>query len=98
MSTFTRVPLATPRAKGLPALPDREHLCCKHCGKVVASALSHSHTTTCLRHGCLGTDEDCGLIFPRVLREFFRWLGEEGSFLLQRSGTMQVSGQLTYRG
>ncbi len=89
-STFTRVPLATPRAEGLPALPDRERLCCKHCAKVVASTLTHTHSTTCVRHGCLGTDEDCGMIFPRELREFFRWLGNEGSFLLARSGTMQV--------
>ncbi len=86
-----RVFTETPLAKGLPPLPSRERYCCQYCSKVVACSLSHSHNTTCLRHGCLGTDKDCGMIFPRILRELFRWIGEQGTFLLPRSGPMQVS-------
>ncbi len=87
---YKRVPLILPVPQGLPPLPERECLCCAHCGKVVASACTHTHSTTCQRNGCKGVDGDCGMIFPRVLRELFRWIGEQGTFLLQRSGTMQV--------
>ncbi len=85
-----RVPLILPCPQGLPPLPDRERLCCQHCGKVVGSACNHTHSTTCQRHGCLGNDKDCGMIFPRILRELFRWIGQEGTFMLPRSGAMQV--------
>ncbi|EFJ39724.1 hypothetical protein VOLCADRAFT_100610 [Volvox carteri f. nagariensis] len=52
----------------------------------LCSTLTHTHNDTCKRHGCRGTDDSCGMAFPRVLRSAFQWIGTGGLFLLPRLG------------
>ncbi|EFJ50152.1 hypothetical protein VOLCADRAFT_88986 [Volvox carteri f. nagariensis] len=40
--------------------------------------------STCKRHGCRGTDDSCGMAFPRFIRTAFQWVGTTGLFLLPR--------------
>ncbi|EFJ50814.1 hypothetical protein VOLCADRAFT_88113 [Volvox carteri f. nagariensis] len=56
------------------------------CAAVICSTLTHTHNDTCKRHGCRGTDDSCGMAFPRVLRSAFQWIGTGGLFLLPRLG------------
>ncbi|EFJ50154.1 hypothetical protein VOLCADRAFT_88987 [Volvox carteri f. nagariensis] len=70
---------------GLPP-PPRHAACRAHHAAVVRSTLTHTHNDTCKRHGCRGTDDSCGMAFPRVLRSAFQWIGTGGLFLLPRLG------------
>ncbi|EFJ39294.1 hypothetical protein VOLCADRAFT_101142, partial [Volvox carteri f. nagariensis] len=70
---------------GLPP-PPRHAACRAHHAAVIRSTLTHTHNDTCKRHGCRGTDDSCGMAFPRVLRSAFQWIGTGGLFLLPRLG------------
>ncbi|EFJ39911.1 hypothetical protein VOLCADRAFT_100383 [Volvox carteri f. nagariensis] len=70
---------------GLPP-PPRHAACRAHHAAVIHSTLTHTHNDTCKRHGCRGTDDSCGMAFPRVLRSAFQWIGTGGLFLLPRLG------------
>ncbi|EFJ49533.1 hypothetical protein VOLCADRAFT_89824 [Volvox carteri f. nagariensis] len=70
---------------GLPP-PPRHAACRTHHAAVIRSTLTHTHNDTCKRHGCRGTDDSCGMAFPRVLRSAFQWIGTGGLFLLPRLG------------
>ncbi|KXZ45046.1 hypothetical protein GPECTOR_59g654 [Gonium pectorale] len=69
-------------------LPPRSRLspCKAHHACVLRSALNHGHSETCKRHGKRGVDGDCGMVFPRVVRLAFQWVGTTGLFLLPRLG------------
>ncbi|EFJ39502.1 hypothetical protein VOLCADRAFT_100891, partial [Volvox carteri f. nagariensis] len=66
---------------GLPP-PSRHTACRAHHAAVIRSTLTHSHSSTCKRHGCRGTDDSCGMAFPRLIRTAFQWIGTTGLFLL----------------
>ncbi|EFJ39969.1 hypothetical protein VOLCADRAFT_100292 [Volvox carteri f. nagariensis] len=68
---------------GLPP-PSRHTACRAHHAAVIRSTLTHSHSSTCKRHGCRGTDDSCGMAFPRLIRTAFQWIGTTGLFLLPR--------------
>ncbi|EFJ39912.1 hypothetical protein VOLCADRAFT_100387 [Volvox carteri f. nagariensis] len=68
---------------GLPP-PSRHAACRAHHAAVIRSTLTHSHSSTCKRHGCRGTDDSCGMAFPRLIRTAFQWIGTTGLFLLPR--------------
>ncbi|EFJ39449.1 hypothetical protein VOLCADRAFT_100957, partial [Volvox carteri f. nagariensis] len=66
---------------GLPP-PSRHTACRAHHAAVIRSTLTHSHSSTCKRHGCRGTDDSCGMAFPRLICTAFQWIGTTGLFLL----------------
>ncbi|EFJ42674.1 hypothetical protein VOLCADRAFT_97274 [Volvox carteri f. nagariensis] len=68
---------------GLPP-PSRHAACRAHHTAIIRSTLTHSHSSTCKRHGCRGTDDSCGMAFPRLIRTAFQWIGTTGLFLLPR--------------
>lgn len=81
--------LANCNESGAPDI-NRQANCADYHAAVCKTALTHSHTDTCKRHGKDGTEGSCGMKFGRVLRSEFRWIGEEGTFLLPRFGTHLV--------
>ena len=69
------------------APPASRHMACRrHHAAVVRSTLTHTHNDTCKRHGCRGTDDSCGMAFPRRVRPTFEWVGTAGLFALPRLG------------
>ncbi|GLC67379.1 hypothetical protein PLESTF_000549700 [Pleodorina starrii] len=66
--------------------PAREAVIREHHAAVIRTTLTHAHSDTCVRHGCIGADGSCGMMFPRLTRPEFRWIGTQGLFLLPRLG------------
>lgn len=66
--------------------PTTAAACMRHAARGVQDSCQHSHSDTCKRHGCAGDDSSCGMVFPRLLRFVFQWVGTTGLFLLPRFG------------
>ena len=72
------------------ANPARTAVITAYHATVCATTLQHSHSDTCKRHGHSGVEGDCGMIFGRVQRRSFMWIGGSGSCVLPRYSTHAV--------